>query len=126
MSCYMCTVEHISFLAHYAVTKRLYGGGDRSDSEAMADLYTLLALQNAVSVASKYSEALEANRGAFEMPPVAHREAIAVIKSANGYRYQACEGDSWNDSGADNITQLIINRAIRDLPGYAAASWGAP
>ena len=51
---------------------------------------------------------------------------IQVIKSCNCYEYQACEHPGWETSEAHCFIDSLKEHAMRSLPGYDDAEWGAP
>ena len=53
-------------------------------------------------------------------------DRVQVIKCAHCYEYQSCEHDGWEDSRAARYMEELIATAIRNLPGYDDAKWGAP
>ena len=48
---------------------------------------------------------------------------VSLIKICNGYMYQACETDNWEQTEAYAIVNDLRERAIRNLPGYEEAKW---
>lgn len=51
--------------------------------------------------------------------------AVEIIKLCNGYRYQACETDDWEDTEAYEIWDTLREAAIDALPGYSDAAWAS-
>ena len=51
---------------------------------------------------------------------------VQVFKSIKCLEYQSCEYDGWEKSEAHAILEAIKNEAIKALPGYEEAEWGAP
>ena len=54
---------------------------------------------------------------------VCGRLAVAVLKAADGYAYQACESAEWRGSLASALLGMVRTEAIRALPGYDDAPW---
>jgi hypothetical protein len=62
-------------------------------------------------------------------PARAPLAALTILKACDGFDYQACETDDYNQSIARSIIDAIRGYAIRRLPGYADApgwSMGRP
>ena len=53
-------------------------------------------------------------------------ELVQVFKAIKCLEYQACEYDGWEASEAYAVLQAIKEAAIKALPGYEEAEWGAP
>lgn len=53
-------------------------------------------------------------------------DPVQVLKSCNCYEYQSCEHEEWSASEAHAFIEALRARAVRTLPGYEAAAWGAP
>lgn len=51
---------------------------------------------------------------------------IQVLKTMDCYDYQSCERDDWRDTQAFRIIEELRSKAIRALPGYEEAVYGAP
>jgi hypothetical protein len=127
MSCFMCSDEHISFLAGAAVR---YAHVHVLDVEQVA---AMLHAANAYSYESRYHRQTTENpeyvRGSFQFRPEAAREVaslVQTIKSAQCYDCQACEFEGYERSDAAKMVRNIISGAIAALPGYDIAAWGGP
>jgi hypothetical protein len=53
-------------------------------------------------------------------------EALQVLKACACYAYQSCEHSGWEASEAHAFIQALKDKAVRTLPGYGDAVWGAP
>jgi hypothetical protein len=51
---------------------------------------------------------------------------VEVLAACACYAYQSCEHEGWKASEARAYIEALKNRAIRALPGYGDAPWGAP
>jgi hypothetical protein len=49
-----------------------------------------------------------------------------VLKSCHCLDYQSCEHDGWEASEARAFLQALESNAMRHVPGYEDAEWGAP
>ncbi len=52
--------------------------------------------------------------------------AVQALKALACFDYQACESDDYDRTDAAHIVRDMRAEAIRALPGYEFASWGAP
>ena len=52
--------------------------------------------------------------------------AVDVLKSVGCFDYQACECENYEASEAFKLARRIRHYAIRRLPGWDTAQWGAP
>lgn len=91
----------------------------------------MLLRENYRSVNHRYSEDTEASayrwkehKGVYTADKLAL--AVQVLKSCSNFDYQACETDDYEQSDAAHMIRSIRAEAIRSLPGYDAAAWGAP
>lgn len=141
MSCFICDDAHITALAAYAVrhgiadTTRLAALA-RIHGESLTDVEALAAEmfnENVASFRARYQGRHESDIGSFTFDRetsikvrVGAFSPIAIIKSAQCFEYQACEHDDWKHSYTKSVINGIISHAITELPGYSAASWGAP
>jgi len=53
-------------------------------------------------------------------------DPVQVLKAISCYRYQSCESPDWDETEAAAFCDALESYAIKALPGYDAASWGAP
>ena len=61
------------------------------------------------------------DRGVFE-----EYDPVQVIKACHCLDYQSCEHPEWDESEAHVFIGSLESRAIREIPGYEEAEWGAP
>ena len=54
-------------------------------------------------------------------PLAAPLDALVILKACDGFDYQACETDDYEQSVACCIVNAIRGYAIRRLPGYSAS-----
>jgi hypothetical protein len=130
MSAFLCSSEHISALAAYAVRHRLWKNPLPDplvgDAEVLGralhreNLRSLRALYGdrkrpPFVFSSRYAEAASAG----VLSP------IEIIKAAHCFRYQECEhkGDATTRE-LRRVIEIIIEHAIHDVPGYEEAAWG--
>lgn len=138
MSAYMVEKNHVLYLAQAASdyeAKWMPNGKDwrimrRSApfSEIM-EVAQILWDQNLRSVNYRYNEVGGENiytisrrdvETAFSLDPV------QVIKACHCLAYQSCETPDYDETEAGKICKAIEAAAIRHLPGYRDAEWGAP
>ena len=62
------------------------------------------------------------HRSAWNLPI----RAIDVLSALACYEYQTCETDDWPETEAHAFCEALRHKAIRCLPGYDNAPWGAP
>ena len=129
MSAYICSPEHVSFLATYYTKHNGYLPG--------AEPGKVLALANIKSVETRYPDEKGISTETFqdmsqpryvrlccEPNELEHLTPVEVIKHAQCFAYQACEASDWEASDAKKIIDRVIDAAIGKLPGYTAAGWG--
>ncbi len=91
------------------------------DADSWQRIWSLLAVENAVSVASRYNEepspCLGNHRSGPSLPPV------AVLKALACYEYQSCEHEGWADSIAAKFVAHVRAGMIARLPGFEEADW---
>ena len=146
MSAYLVEDEHVKQLAAYLCS------GDRSNLERIAqyhgcgfmrdhgagfiqfeDLAThfanILLRENYRSLRARYDDAEIPHRVKVTLGEVMRATqipAVNVLHSVACFEYQACESDDWDQTDAYKICDQISRAAIRRLPGYDDAPWGAP
>ncbi|VGO12402.1 hypothetical protein PDESU_00954 [Pontiella desulfatans] len=153
MSAYIVAKEHVAYLAAMAMagTGKPYGGGlewyhgessrdciREGELTAAVEAANMLWKENMISVAHRYSDPVEELPGdryvedditeadvAFQQATVAF-EPVQVLKSCNCLEYQSCEHPGWEASEAHAFLQALKDKAVRALPGYERARWGAP
>lgn len=146
MSAYVCSPETFGLLAAYAV-------GPGSESAAITawqvgnpidDVKRVaegLAKENIRSVATRYPDDQDGQRPGpglydaeivelarlwaeayyFRFPKVIKPVDILIL--CQGYSYQTCETKDWRDTLAFRQIEWIRGKAVRALPGAAAAPW---
>lgn len=133
MSAHQCSPAHIAQLA--ALATETWEAGFPGVFQATPEAtFKLLWDENARSVAYLYKEKPEAApsmpRLASSANPIAWRRDPAfvakVLKAVHAYEYQSCEHPEWPTSRAYEICDAMKKAAIRLLPGYEDAEWGAP
>lgn len=141
MSAYICNPEHIGLLAAYAtqsgaVIRAWDVGNDRGNIAARVAVGLLK--ENIRSVKHRYGcndlpgprmnlgdqyLAVAAYARDYIKKPGKHPSPVTICKLANGLAYQSCETDDWENTHAYRQVDLIINNAVRSLPGYEEAPW---
>lgn len=144
----MCTPEHIAQLA--TLLTRPWGpradplvrydadpeyDRSRGDADAYSYVFRALWAANALSVATLYRHPDTPE----PCPPVPRCSidpwvwmtttpdaAVRVLKAVNCYRYQSDNHDGFPRSLAGQWTDALETAAVRSLPGYSEAAWGAP
>ena len=131
MSAFILDPLHIHALVSWAAlhaVRYTWQGESRAAAGNEAHMAAAMHAQNLASCRALYdeppdpeAEALHAFRTglatALKLAPV------EVLKAADCYRYQSCDGTGWETSEACAIFEAIQAKAIRTLPGYAAAPW---
>lgn len=127
MSVFVCSKNHLSALAHYAATKRVWTGAGTAKPDDFKAIYKTLAAENVRSVCHRYEDDKPENyadvlsvRG---LTPHVIRDAVQVIKLADCLDYQSRETDDWKETQAYRILQGIRTAATNSLPGYDEAKW---
>lgn len=142
MSAYMVDREVVGYLVGCAAMWDMHWhDGKKSRSAAREDEVLtgqMLWDENRRSINARYPDTVENMKDApgpvgedyiFKYEDVFLRgavEAVQVIKSVKCYQYQACEHEGWKESEAKKFADSLLQTAIRKLPGYEAAEWGAP
>lgn len=152
MSAYIVDREHIRYLVSMAMhiciangdTFRWYHNGqsfalNRGDRDHASSVGQMLWDENIRSIQSCYPDTRENMRNApgpigetfiyahsSDWCPSAKFSAVQVLKACACYEYQSCEHDGWKDSQACAFIHALKELAIRTLPGWDAAEWGAP
>jgi hypothetical protein len=146
MSAYICSEHHIKSLAAYLVAgpnaypegiaarlRQMSSGVPIPNGEKhLASLFAaVLMRENYASVNHLYPNSQEEAPATLEVNERFLLEAkdlspIAVIRSVECYRYQACEHPEWEDSLAAWLSAEIIFLAVKDLPDLDRANWGSP
>lgn len=154
MSAYIVSRQHIAFLVTAAIVAsesrvnyHSFSFYSRTRSERVtlrsgdrklaAELANMLWRENIASVSHRYP-----NESSATLPgPVGENfvftesdfraragapAPVAVFKSIRCFEYQSCEHPGWRDSDACAFCESLVDAYIERLPGYEAASWGAP
>lgn len=140
MSAYMVEPHHIAYLVAAAFDcprqpdTPFFAGKLPKRGNPRVALAKMLEAENAKSVEYRYPrngkvaltrwkvDALQASN----WNALLHFDPIQIVKAVHCYQYQACEHPDWQTSVAKEITDWILDNAIRALPGYEQAYWGAP
>jgi hypothetical protein len=147
MSAYMVDRHHIIYLAKFATrpNTRTYAASILDSDAASDDALTVavaneLARANAASIETRYpdtqGDAANAPGDVTTFEPFSVSETrdaiwheftpVRVLKAAACFTYQSSESEGWDDSLAHRLVGLIQGEAIRRLPGFEDADWGAP
>lgn len=152
MSAFLVNKAEILYLAHAAIANlsrldsslRWVWGAQRQKGEVAcgdyagaAEVANMLWRANIASVAHYCGSASSANLpgprgGAFVLHERDVRttspriEPVQVLKCIDFFEYQSNERPEWRDSEAKAFCDALRRRAIRALPGYDEAEWGAP
>jgi hypothetical protein len=152
MSAYIVAKQHVAYLAAMAMagTGVPHGGGlewyygkngsgriPQDDLVMAAAAANMIWKENMVSVAYRYGDPMGELPGAtyikdgITKADVAAQaaipfEAVQVLKACNCLEYQSCEHPGWEASEAHAFLQALKDKAVRALPGYETARWGAP
>ena len=149
MSAYICDKRHIVYLVTAAMSRVInpHGGVFRwrfqgksrelpGEFNLAAEVANMLWRENIKSVSHRYPGESSAtlpgpndrdyNITAHDFPVFAEINPLQVLASLNCYEYQSCEHDEWPLSEAFQFCESLRHNAIRALPGYDNAKWGAP
>ena len=111
-----------------------------SDEEAVA-VANMLWAENVKSVETRYPGSKGDLPGAVadseagyvvtvedwqRLPWLRRLDPVQLLKSCSCYAYQSCEHEGWERSEAHDFIRALKGAAVRVLPGYDAAAWGAP
>ena len=127
MSAYSVSDKHINTLLSYAadVGKTIYLDGvwiELSNRAHFAKLGQVLRDANNESLATRYGDEAAPYKAKYESA-AGLLPAVAILKLANCFDYQACEFDGYKEHPAKAIIQYIKEAAIRKVPGYSDAKW---
>ena len=131
LSAFLCngTRSSLNHLANY----HGYGfktGGLPTEPDKLATHYAnVLLAENYRSLNDKYGDAETPHKVTVSLGEVLRADqipAVNVLHSLACYEYQACESDDWEQTDAFKICDQIRRAAIKRLPGYDDAPWGAP
>lgn len=156
MSAYMCDHDHIEYLVEAGRNRKIEAGIVRDAPtpenpwgiKVITDPQTIGQIlwdENRRSIEHRYPD----TQSGYNLPgPVSNGERsdeqyayihpkhskysgrpidpVQLIVSCYCYEYQACEHDAWETSEAKRYIESLVHRAVRMLPGYDEAEWGAP
>ncbi len=144
MSAYLVEDEHVKQLAAYLCNDdqsslnhlaEWHGCGFKGDGlpverDKLATHYAnVLLRENYRSLRARYDDAEIPHRVKVTLGEVTRSSlipAVNVLHSLACFEYQACESDDWESTDAYKLCEEIKRKAIRRLPGYDDAPWGAP
>jgi hypothetical protein len=152
MSAYIIEKEDAAYLAAMAMagTSEPGSGGlewwfgrngsgriPEGDLVMAAAAANMLWKENMISVAYRYGDPVEdlpgdhyVDDGITKADVAAQAavpfEAVHLLKACACYAYQSCEHSGWEASEAFSFIQALKDKAVRALPGYENAEWGAP
>ena len=146
MSAYLVEDEHVKQLTAYLCRgdrysleqlSQYHGCGFSHDyskdfiqAEVLATHFAnILMCENYRSLRARYDDAEIPHRVKVTLGEVMRATqipAVNVLHSIACFEYQACESDDWDQTDAYKICEQIRCAAIRSLPGYDDAPWGAP
>lgn len=121
----MCDDCHLTALAAYAVRH------DLTDINDVGEVFHTLAFENVRSLDARYPRQNHEHDGKPCPFAMAHTfSAVAIVKAADCYAYQACEHAGWRMSPAYLLVSKIRLDALGPhsdgaaMPGYMRAAWG--
>ena len=150
MSAYMIDRNHVRYLVGAAMSRRIQGCSNAfrwrfadgelygTDTAKATELGQMLWDENRRSIEHRYPDTVEDFDNApgpidetyiysqFQVAPFPDYDPVQVIKACHCYEYQACEHPGWAGSEAKAVTDALLAAAVRALPGYEDAEWGAP
>lgn len=128
MSCFQVSDNHISAIIGYACRTNLKAGwGSNPGRYAYTpgqeqEAFDLLFKANQASVQARYGSDDPEAVGEYQVKAPQLRP-IEVIKAIDSLAYQCDEWEGFVGSDAQAILRDIREKAIGQLPGYAAAAW---
>lgn len=132
MSAFMVSKKHIDALVTFATKPDRFDGvikvmdDDGLDLELTPDTATFLGRvlrdQNWRSVQENHPGDPHP-REPYSHEPVNGIGPVEIIKLCHCYRYQSCETSDYDYTLAERIIEGIIERAVRQVPGYEEADW---
>lgn len=151
MSAYIVDKNHITYLIAAALSPRILNNSScfrwyhshvwhelpKGDYDRAAEVGNLLWCENIKSVSHRYqNESSDTLPGTKESsyvvtPRDINRlfesfDPVQVIKACHCLSYQSCEHEEWEASEAHAFVEALESAAVRVLPGYDQAEWGAP
>ena len=136
MSAYIVDHDHIDALLDYAIQQQVRYVVRETNSivdvttENATEIGRILLTENERSVRARYPACDvnelpgtigedSANYKFKRWPLRSPLQALTILKACDGFDYQACETDDYEQSLAANIIRAIRGFAIRRLPGYS-------
>ena len=136
MSAYIVDHDHIDALLDYAIQQQVrYVVRETNsiveiDAKNATEIGRILLTENERSVRARYPACdvkelpgtigEDAANYKFKRWPLrSPLQALTILKACDGFDYQACETDDYEQSLAANIIRAIRGFAIRRLPGYS-------
>ena len=118
MSCFVCGAATLSRIANFEAPHL------RAELRVTAaELFAILAVENANSVATRYNEPAQDVSGLRFEPRTKATNLGQLFSDLDCYSYQACESKGWKTSKAKDMIDTIRSAAIRTVPGYKEATW---
>lgn len=135
MSAFMCSEAHLSLLVQAAVTPKRIGGALTYRHKGVthickgreAAVLAMLVRANVASLLTRYENRhphMIEGVDDYRYTPRAMPPAVAIIKLADCFDYQACEVDNYEDTEAHAFTTALVRFLSDQLPGYDDAPWG--
>jgi len=133
MSAYIVDHDHIDALLSYAIEHRARYTALQSCVEITAlnatEIGRILLDENERSVRCRYADCSPdelpgsgQESASYNFRPWSKPlQALTILKACEGFDYQACEADNYDQSIASNIIDAIRKIAIYRLPGFSDA-----
>jgi hypothetical protein len=97
------------------------------NSETASQVGQVIWAENHRSVSYRYEEAQACPEYRHVSRALPMRlDPVQVLKSIACLDYQSCECPDWEETEAYAFLERLRDAAIHALPGYEAATWGAP
>jgi hypothetical protein len=143
MSAYVVHPDHISYLVQVAIglgrasRSTLTFGDPRTgigiEIDTASEVGACLLQENIASVRYRYPDCTYDDLPGPIPTPAAinyqyrplpvQLDPVQVLKAIRCYEYQSCEHPGWQESEAKRFCELLIDYAVRNLPGYDNAAW---
>lgn len=136
MSAYIVDHDHIDALLSYGIQHQVRYSVAESCVEInlhnATEIGRILLDENERSVRHRYPGSdvddlpgtIGQNAASYKFrrwPALLQLEALTILKACDGFDYQACETENYEQSLAATIVRAIRGFAIRRLPGYSDA-----
>lgn len=125
MSAYVCSDLHINTIVSWAakIGASFYFGTSRENVRGNEKrIAGLLYTANVESVNDRYNEDAASDTFKFKHV-ITDGPIVNLLSLCNGFDYQACEVNNYDQTIGWAIIHGIKEAAIRKLPGYGDASW---